>query len=198
MQINQYKYPILAFVGGIVVCYTIALWVENNSLKSQLDSFKNERQELMNQTKHESITEQLNSVAEMENHIFEVIVYTGLKQKEHSLTEKERQEMKNLREKIGYDIDTSNAYDIIEKILNAMNKYLYECKKFMIAVDRGNANMDDSDKLIDNFTDEINKLRQTKKAESTAVSSGLWTSIISVVYSLSMWLLDMIKDLLIT
>ena len=198
MQINQYKYPILAFVGGIVVCYTIALWVENNSLKSQLDSFKNERQELMIQVKHESIREQLNSVVEMENHIFEVIVYTGLKQKEHSLTEKERHELKNIREKIGYNVDTSNAYEKIKKILNAMNKYLYECKKFMIAVDTGNANMDDSDKLIDNFTDEINKLRQTKKAESTAVSSGWWTSITSVVYSLSMWLLNMIKDLLIT
>ena len=156
----------------MVVCYTIMLWVENDSLKSQLQSFKNERQELMNQANHENIREQLNSVAELENHIFEVIVYTGLKQKENSLTEKEGREMKNLREKIGYNVDTSNAYEKIEKILNAMKKYLYECKKFMIAVDAGNARMDDSDKLIDNFTDEINKLRQAKNADSTAVACG--------------------------
>ena len=155
----------------------------------------------MNQAKHKSIREQLNSVEKLEDQISKVIVYTGLKQKKHSLTEKERHEMKNLREKIGYDVDTSNAYEKIEKILNAMNKYLYEYKKFMIAVDTGNANMDDSDKLIDNFTNEINKLHQTKKAESTAVSSGWWTSFISVVYRLSVWLLyilDKIKDLLIS
>ena len=196
MQINHHKCYILTFVGGMVVCYTIMLWVENDSLKSQLQSFKDERQELMNQANHKNIREQLDSVAELEKHIFEVIVYTELKQKENSLTEKERHEMRTLRKKIGYDVDTSNAYKKIEKILNVMKKYLYECKKFMKAVDAGNADMDDSDKLINNFTNEINKLCRTKNADSTAVESGLWSRFKSAVYHLGMWLLDMIKDLL--
>ena len=196
MQIYRHKYYILIFVGGIVVCYTYMLWAENCSLKSQLQSFKDERQELTNQANHKNIRDQLDAVAELENRISEVIVYTELKQKVNSLTEKERCEMSTLWKKIGHDVDTSKAYEKIKKILNVMKKYLDECKKFMIAVDTGNADMDDSDKLIDNLTDEINKLRQTKNADSTAVVRGWWTTLTSKVYHWSMWLLGLIKDLL--
>jgi len=75
-----------------------------------------------------------------------------------------------------------------------MKNYIYECTK-LIDEDEGNVNK--SDQLFENFANEIDQL-QRNKDKNTAVGSGLWTRFTTALYNWSMWLLNTVKNLLIT
>ena len=112
----------------------------------------------------------------------------------------ENHKMTNLQNKIGYDVDINQSDKRIKKVLIIMKNYLNKCEKLVIAVDAGNVNIDESDKLIEEFKNEIDKLRQTegKSTTSTEVGSRLWTWFTFALYEWSLWLLNKIKDLLTT
>ena len=138
----------------------------------------------MSQVNHKSFREQLDSLDKMENHIYDVIVYTELKQKEDSLSLGEKHKVINLQKKINYEVDINQSDKRIKKVLVTMENYLYKCKRLVIAVDAGSRNIDESYKLIEDFSNEIDKVRQTEGK--------------SALYEWSIWLLNKIKDLLAT
>jgi len=193
MQVRNHY--IMVFVGGVVAC-TFILWVQNKSLQDQLQSLKDEHQKLMSQVNDKpAIREKFDAVAPVQNHISEVIEYTKLKQKEHSLTPDENHKMIILQKRIGYEVDVDHVYERTRKVLNLMSNYLYDCKKLLIAIEAGNANPDEINKLTEKFGNEITKLRSNK---STNTDVGMWNALKSVLYDyISKWLLDKIKDLFI-
>jgi len=193
MQVWDQRYHILAFVGGVVVCYTVILRAQYNSLQDQLQSLKGEQQKLMSQVNDKpAIRDNIDAVASVQNQISEVIEYTKLKQKEHSLTPDENHKMINLQKRIGYEVDVDHVYERTGKVLNAMNNYLNDCKKFLIAMEAGNVNPDEIDKLTEKFGNEITKLRSNK---STSTDVGIWSTLKSVLYDWGKWLLGKIRDL---
>jgi len=99
MQIKKYKYHILAAIIGAMTAVLVYYIITdiNHSLKSQVQSLKKERKELLSQVNNnKNLIEQLKSLDETENHMDEVIVFIGLKQK-YSLNAAEKEEMITLK-----------------------------------------------------------------------------------------------------
>ena len=74
MQIKDYRYYALTFVGGVVACFIVMILMENDSLKNQIQSLKVERQKLMSQVNDKRFRQHLQSFDEVENHFYDVIV----------------------------------------------------------------------------------------------------------------------------
>ena len=194
MQMKKYKCHILAaIIGAMTAVLVYYIITGNHSLKSQVQSLKKERKELLSQVNNnKNLIEQLKSLDETENHMDEVIVFIGLKQK-YSLNAAEKEEMITLKTRIGHDPDINHSHKCIKEVLTIMKHYIYECTK-LIDEDEGNVNK--SDQLFENFANEIDQL-QRNKDKNTAVGSGLWTRFTTALYNWSMWLLNTVKNLLI-
>ena len=150
---------------------------QKTNLQDRILYLIEERKQLKNvialQVKY--VTEWITPIRKLEKHIFYVIRYCHLMRKPHP-SDKDKREMRSLRDKIGYDLDKDDDEIIVSKAIKVIVNFNKECDRFLYVLTKmditametlqGSTDTDKIKKMMNKFIEEVQEEMRARREYS--------------------------------